>query len=83
VDSAHPKIKNGDMDVPPSNLFKVHVMDRLKSFMDASPGSVVLIVPSVRDLISDHPAFPQREFSELHDPSLSVGWFHIMKILCQ
>lgn len=78
MDSAHPKIKNGDMEVPPSNLFKVHILDRLKSFLGSSPGSVVLLVPSVRDLMSDHPAFPQPEFSLDREASHPVSSFFIM-----
>lgn len=63
VDSFHPKIKNGDLDVSSSNLFKAYFAERLKGFLDASPGSMVLVVPSIRDLISDHAVFPQSELS--------------------
>jgi DNA polymerase alpha subunit B len=63
VDSFHPKIKIGDLDVSPSNLLQANFVTRLKSFLDTSPGSMVLLVPSVRDLVSDHAAFPQSELS--------------------
>ncbi|KAF9046503.1 DNA polymerase alpha/epsilon subunit B-domain-containing protein [Panaeolus papilionaceus] len=62
VDSTHPKIKTGDADVTPANLFKVHFQDTLKSFLTASPTSMVLIVPSVKDLLSGHAVYPQPEF---------------------
>ncbi|KAJ3512303.1 hypothetical protein NLJ89_g3597 [Agrocybe chaxingu] len=61
VDIAHPKIKSGDLDVAPSNLFRAHFVDPLKGFLTASPGSIVLLVPSVRDIASNHAAFPQPE----------------------
>ncbi|KAF9534543.1 DNA polymerase alpha/epsilon subunit B-domain-containing protein [Crepidotus variabilis] len=61
VDSAHPKIKNGDMDVSPSNLIKAHFVDLLKNYLAAWPKSIVVMVPSIRDLASDHAAFPQPE----------------------
>jgi DNA polymerase alpha subunit B len=63
IDSTHTKIKIGDMDVSPSNLFKAFFADRIKNFLESSPGSIVLLVPSVRDLVSDHAAFPQPELS--------------------
>jgi len=63
IDSSHPKIKIGDLDVSPSNLFKAYFVERLKGFLDTSPGSMVLLVPSVQDLVSAHAAFPQPEIS--------------------
>ncbi|KAH9480575.1 DNA polymerase alpha subunit B [Psilocybe cubensis] len=61
VDAAHPKIKAGELDVSPANLFRAHFVDPLKAFLIASPGSIVLLLPSVRDLTSTHAAFPQPE----------------------
>ncbi|KAF8967116.1 DNA polymerase alpha/epsilon subunit B-domain-containing protein [Flammula alnicola] len=61
VDAAHPKIKAGDLDVSPANLFRAHFVDPLKAFLSVSPGSIVLLIPSVRDLTSNHAAFPQPE----------------------
>ncbi|KAF8158218.1 DNA polymerase alpha/epsilon subunit B-domain-containing protein [Crassisporium funariophilum] len=63
VDSAHPKIKTGEIDVTPANLFRAHFVDPLRNFLTASPGSIVLLVPSVRDLVSNHAAFPQPELN--------------------
>lgn len=62
MDAQHPKIKVGDLEVSPSNLFRAHFIDPLKAFLTASPGSIVLLVPSIRDLTSTHAAFPQPEF---------------------
>ncbi|PPR00448.1 hypothetical protein CVT24_004509 [Panaeolus cyanescens] len=66
VDSTHPKIKTGDADVTPANLFKVHFQDTLKAFLTVSPASLVLVVPSVKDMMSSHNVYPQPEF----DPNL-------------
>lgn len=43
-------------------LFRAHFIDPLRAFLTVSPSSIVLIVPSVRDLTSNHAAFPQPEF---------------------
>ena len=61
MDAAHPKIKAGDLDVSPTNLFRAHFVDPLKAFLTVSPGSIVLLLPGVRDLASCHSAFPQPE----------------------
>ncbi|KAF9485899.1 DNA polymerase alpha, subunit B [Pholiota conissans] len=62
VDAAHPKIKLGDIDIPLATLFKAQFIDPLRAFLTTSPSSIVLLVPSVRDLTSSHVAFPQPEF---------------------
>ncbi len=62
VDASHPKIKIGDLDISPTMLFRAHFIDPLRAFLTVSPSSIVLIVPSVRDLTSNHAAFPQPEF---------------------
>lgn len=69
VDATHPKIKAGDLDITATNLFKAHFVDPLNSFLTASPKSIVLIIPSVRDLVSNHAAFPQ--------PELDAGNFKV------
>lgn len=57
----HPKVKAGDLDFTPANVFKARFVDPLRAFVTTSPQSIVLIVPSVRDLVSNHAAFPQPE----------------------
>jgi DNA polymerase alpha subunit B len=61
IDIAHPKIKNGDVDATPSSLFRKQFLEPLRSFLESSPGSIVLILPSVRDVISRQAVFPQSE----------------------
>ncbi|KAF9013340.1 DNA polymerase alpha/epsilon subunit B-domain-containing protein [Cyathus striatus] len=62
IDSTHPKIKTGDVDSAPAQLFKAHILAPLCSFLDSSPNSIAVIVPSIRDLMSHHAVFPQSEF---------------------
>lgn len=61
IDAQHPKIKIGDIDETPVEMFYRHFTDNLREFLDGSPASIVLLVPSVRDMISSHAAFPQLE----------------------
>jgi len=61
IDVAHPKLKNGDVDTTPSGLFRKQFLEPLRSFLDSSPESIVLILPSIRDLISRQAVFPQSE----------------------
>ncbi|KAF8636025.1 hypothetical protein AX15_000185 [Amanita polypyramis BW_CC] len=64
VDSSHPRIKIGDSDTPPSMIYQARFLNPLKSFLGASPESIVLLLPSVRDLLSDHAVHPQGEYPE-------------------
>ncbi|KAI0916967.1 hypothetical protein AcW1_007714 [Taiwanofungus camphoratus] len=74
VDSANPLIKNGEVDLTPTEMFREHFTEALSEFLSISPQSLVLIVPSVRDIISDHAVFPQcelgPEFSD--DPRIQL-----------
>ncbi|KII90842.1 hypothetical protein PLICRDRAFT_137336 [Plicaturopsis crispa FD-325 SS-3] len=62
TDVAHPRFKNGDIDNTPTDIFRSQFLDSLRTFLDGAPGSIVLLVPSVRDIISQHAVFPQAEF---------------------
>lgn len=61
VDSNHPFIRNGDVDQSPASLFHDVFLRGLSDLLDDLPGSIAVIVPSVRDIISDHAVFPQSE----------------------
>lgn len=43
----------------PTDLFRERVTSQLLRVIEASPGTVIILVPSVRDMISRHVAFPQ------------------------
>nr|XP_019049362.1 hypothetical protein I302_03148 [Kwoniella bestiolae CBS 10118]OCF28292.1 hypothetical protein I302_03148 [Kwoniella bestiolae CBS 10118] len=59
VDSQHPFIVSGAITQTPNDIFRDQVSRRLQNILDASPGTVIILVPSVRDVISRHMAFPQ------------------------
>lgn len=47
------------MTSTPIELFKEHITTNLQRVLDESPGTVVILVPSVRDVVSRHLAYPQ------------------------
>ncbi|KAI9509201.1 DNA polymerase alpha subunit B [Russula earlei] len=59
VDSNNEKIKTGDADQTPTELFHTQFTENLHEFLEVSPNSLVLIVPSVRDMTSHHCVYPQ------------------------
>jgi len=61
IDAANSRIKDGDVDETPKQLFDRQFTARLQDFLALSPGSTVLLVPSINDVISDHAVFPQCE----------------------
>ncbi|GJE91767.1 DNA polymerase alpha subunit B [Phanerochaete sordida] len=63
VDCAHTSIKNGEVDMLPAELFRTTILEPLQQLLDSLPGTVVVTVPSVRDIVSDHAVFPQAELA--------------------
>ncbi|KAI0785210.1 DNA polymerase alpha/epsilon subunit B-domain-containing protein [Abortiporus biennis] len=63
IDHGHSLVRQGEMDITPWELFKSTFVDNLKDFLDLKPSATVLIVPSVKDILSDHVAYPQSAFS--------------------
>ncbi|KAG6910686.1 hypothetical protein DXG01_008730 [Tephrocybe rancida] len=61
IDVQHPKIKNGETDMLPVGLFRSLFIEPLKSYLDSSPGSIAILVPSIRDLVSRQAVYPQGE----------------------
>ncbi|KAG5645477.1 hypothetical protein DXG03_006022 [Asterophora parasitica] len=75
IDVQHPKIKNGETDMVPAGLFRSLFIKPLQAYLDSCPGSIVVLVPSVRDTISRQAVFPQGEMgSELtsSDPRIHL-----------
>ncbi|KAM5535085.1 hypothetical protein V8D89_011313 [Ganoderma adspersum] len=62
IDASHPLIKIGDVDSTPEEMFRAVFWSRLREFVDFSPSSRVLLVPSTRDILSNHAVFPQPDF---------------------
>ncbi|TFK48691.1 DNA polymerase alpha, subunit B [Heliocybe sulcata] len=61
IDATHPLIKSGLSSSTPTQLFHTHFLTPLTAFLASSPDSLVLLVPSTKDILSSHPVFPQRE----------------------
>lgn len=64
VDASHPMLKTGDVDLTPTQIFASQVSKKINSFLDYSSGSTVILVPSVRDLISYNVVYPQAPFDK-------------------
>lgn len=62
VDTLHPLIKAGEVDETPLDLFQRVFLEPLRDFLSWSPGSIAVLIPSLRDLISTHAVYPQAEF---------------------
>ncbi|CAE6458479.1 unnamed protein product [Rhizoctonia solani] len=59
VDSSHPLIKSGQVDDTPIDIFRHKISSPLAQLENEIPELLVVFVPSPRDLISSHVAFPQ------------------------
>ena len=57
------------MDQTPDELFHNQFTEKLHEFLETAPNSLILIVPSVRDVTSSHCVYPQ---SPLDISALSV-----------
>ena len=51
-------------------MFRNTFSEELKLFLESSPESLVVLEPSIRDVLSDHPVLPQSELDSglLADP---------------
>lgn len=73
IDCMHASLKNGEVDEPPIAQFRSAILEPLQQLLDSVPGTSVVVVPSVRDLVSEHAVFPQAEFaSSVFDDPVSV-----------
>ncbi|OCF32814.1 DNA polymerase alpha subunit B [Kwoniella heveanensis BCC8398] len=59
VDSNHPAITSGAVLQTPTEIFRDQVSRRLQRIVDTSPNTVIILIPSVRDIVSRHMAYPQ------------------------
>ena len=73
LDIEHPLIRTGDFDLPSdfpvepdqatlNDLFRYHISLPLQRLAKALPSLTVLMVPSLRDAVSKHGAWPQDRF---------------------
>lgn len=61
MDSSHPRIKNGEVDETPEQLFANNFAESVMDISAENPSISFFVVPSIRDTLSEHTSFPQRE----------------------
>lgn len=69
IDAEHPLVRTGSYPPPPSapgaasptlaDLFRQHISTKISAFSAALPTCQVVLVPSLRDAVSRHSAWPQ------------------------
>lgn len=70
IDIEHPIVRNGDFDLPSdfpvepdqttlNDVFRYHISLPLKRLAQALPSINIILVPSVRDAVAKHAAWPQ------------------------
>ncbi|KAJ9665712.1 DNA-directed DNA polymerase alpha subunit pol12 [Coniosporium apollinis] len=70
LDAEHPSLINGALDLPASfsvqpdqatltDVFRYHISLPLTHLLASSPSTNVILIPSVRDAVARHAAFPQ------------------------
>ncbi|WVO16943.1 hypothetical protein L204_104629 [Cryptococcus depauperatus] len=64
VDSQHPAIKGCAVSQTPAEIFQNQISNRLQTVVENSSATVILLVPSIRDMVSQHMAFPQSMFEK-------------------
>ncbi|KIR70914.1 DNA polymerase alpha subunit B [Cryptococcus deuterogattii CA1014] len=80
IDSQHPIIKSCAVTETPQEIFRKQISRRLQKVVSQSPSTVIILVPSVRDVVSHHMAFPQsmleKEYLGLPKSKLSLILAH-------
>lgn len=61
IPSHHPLVAAGEITASPLALFQRRIIQPLQTYLDHNPGSIAVMLPSVRDIISQHNVFPQPE----------------------
>ncbi|KAG0139930.1 hypothetical protein CROQUDRAFT_665841 [Cronartium quercuum f. sp. fusiforme G11] len=72
IDINHPLIKTGDIDIMPSTIFREQIASRLHKLRKNSPETRIFLVPSLRDILAPHSAYPQSPLS-FRDPELGLA----------
>ncbi|KDN42303.1 DNA polymerase alpha, subunit B [Tilletiaria anomala UBC 951] len=73
----HPILQSGHVDEFPEDIFRKRVSDRLDELLKATKGSGlrIALVPSTKDIVSAHAAFPQPMFEHNSKSDTSLGMF--------
>ncbi|KAJ4482149.1 DNA polymerase alpha/epsilon subunit B-domain-containing protein [Lentinula aciculospora] len=75
VDASHHLIQAGEIDETPLDMFYRVFLEPIRDFLSLSAGSIAILVPSVKDLVSTHAVYPQCEFPRLitkSDPRIQL-----------
>jgi DNA polymerase alpha subunit B len=75
LDTEHPLVRSGEFELPANfpvepdkatlnDLFKYHITKPLIALTQALPGINIILVPSVRDTVAKHAAWPQDRFAK-------------------
>ena len=78
IDSNHPMIKAGQVEMLPNDLFCDKISRQLAKLLKESPTTTVILIPNARDLISQHITYPQSPFNreaELRLPKVRPSFF--------
>ncbi|KAF8318988.1 DNA polymerase alpha, subunit B [Clavulina sp. PMI_390] len=62
VDLNNSRIKTGAVTQTPLGYFQEHIASKLNNLLGSVPGISIFLVPSPRDIVHSHFAFPQRPF---------------------
>ncbi|GAA6029568.1 hypothetical protein JCM8097_000942 [Rhodosporidiobolus ruineniae] len=73
LDASHPLIARGELPDFPSALFRNRISAKLADLVAASPRTAVILIPNGRDLVSNHPAFPQAPLTKEPELGLPKG----------
>jgi len=74
IDANHPLIKSGNISQMPFEIFRDRISAGLGVLMEEIPELTVVLVPSIRDLVSERVVYPQAAFKrdfELGIPRVS------------
>jgi DNA polymerase alpha subunit B len=75
LDTEHPLVRSGEFELPANfpvepdkatlnDLFKFHITKPLIALTQALPGINIILVPSVKDTVAKHAAWPQDRFQK-------------------
>ncbi|KAF8477895.1 DNA polymerase alpha/epsilon subunit B-domain-containing protein [Gautieria morchelliformis] len=59
IDASHASVKSSKLPMAPLALFQQCFLNPILSLIQHNPGTLVLLVPHVRDLLNSHVVFPQ------------------------
>jgi hypothetical protein len=77
VDAENPLIKEEKVQDLPFQIFNREILQNVKTFLQASPQTKVILIPSLRDIFHDY-SYPQSQFKA---PDLPPVIEFVLKII--